>query len=95
LFISFCGTPLTLSRNISAAGSHDCTFLLYSYVDLPELAVAGCVRRSVGQRINQPQLCCYALIDAAKLVFTRDYEDRPGALFSKLLDLAMSRKAWL
>jgi hypothetical protein len=27
------------SRNISAAGSHDCAVLLYRYVDLPELAV--------------------------------------------------------
>jgi hypothetical protein len=35
------------------------------------------------------------LIDAVKLVFTRDHEDRPGALFSKLLDLPMSRRVWL
>jgi hypothetical protein len=35
------------------------------------------------------------LIDAVKLIFTRDFEDRPGALFGKLLDLPMSRKVWL
>ena len=32
---------------------------------------------------------CYALIHAVKLVFPRYFEDRPGALFGKLLDLPM------